>query len=103
MTRSEYDKRLNRLENEYEAGIKKLNLIYAKSNGPDYKIGDIVTSKNGDSILIENVCATSPSYGYPELCFIGPLLTKQLKPRKRRVTRYIHQYELQEQEIKQND
>ena len=81
MTKDEYDKTYEIIENERKDKIRLFKITYAMSNC-SIERGDMVED-NSERILIEDIKCHIPFHKeYPECCFFGPRYTRKMKPYK---------------------
>jgi hypothetical protein len=80
MEETEYNKRLKKIEADYEASKKALHIEFGLSN-PKYKKGDIIKSSSV-TILIDKITVYK-AFGLPEPVYHGVVLKKDLTPNKR--------------------
>lgn len=91
MDKSELDESLKKLSDEYESKKKSICIEYCKVNNK-VSIGDKITSRHGESILVDKITFTM---GFrresPECIYHGVELKKDLTERKDKRRSIIYQ------------
>ena len=90
MNIEQYKFNLKLINDGAESKRKHLNCIFAISN-KTLEVGDFAEDRNGH-ILIEKIRVGKRfNSDIPECIYYGPMLTKEMKPRKDKVKRDVYQ------------
>jgi hypothetical protein len=81
MTEQEYKDKTDLIDNEHLEKIKNLMKQYAHEQ-IKFKVGDIISHPIRGTIQIKSISAYKGLNPFPEPKYNGPLLTKELIPRK---------------------
>jgi hypothetical protein len=90
----EYEEERERLDKEYKNNLSLLARDYAFSNN-SVKVGDIISSKHGEKIVVDIIKYTSQCFRERPMCvYYGRVITKAGIPRKDKKKLRITQMEM---------
>lgn len=95
MDRIEFERQLKELESEYNKQRNAICIAYCKENNK-VNIGDVVTNRHGESIIVDKITYTMGwKQNNPECVYHGIELTKKLAPKKSGARGTIYQSNLE--------